>query len=259
MEAAGTHDVSVTLDESTHVGTVEMLRGPNNFFDVAVLAAVADGVDSLIGRGARSIVLCSAGKNFCAGADFGEKRNDASATGGVHVYDIASRLFGSTVPLVAAVQGSAIGGGLGLAMAADFRVGSPLTRMSANFALLGFHHGFALSVTLPRVVGEQRAAELLLTGRRIDGVTAHAIGALDYIVDDSSLRSQAFGLAEEMARCAPLAVASIRETLRGDLVERAVRAMAHERSEQERLQQTADFAEGIRAVSERRRGVFRGQ
>lgn len=251
-------DVVVDIDPDTHVGTVEMRRGPHNFFDVTVLSAVADGVDRLASQGARCIVLCSEGKNFCAGADF---TGDAGriASQGLHVYDVAARLFRATVPMVAAVQGSAVGGGLGLAMAADFRVGTPETRMTANFSLLGFHQGFALSVTLPRAVGEQRAAELLYTGRRIDGTTAKAIGLLDHLVDESDLRSYAHSLAAEIAAAAPLAVASIRATLRGDLADRAVAAMAHERAEQDRLQRTADFREGVKAVGERRTAEFRGE
>ena len=259
MVVGGRHvDVGVHLDPESHVGTVEMRRGPNNYFDVTTLAAVADGVDDLAARGARCVVLCSEGKNFCAGADF---TGDAGriATSGLHVYDVAARLFRSAVPMVAAVQGSAVGGGLGLAMAADFRVGSPSTRMTANFALLGFHQGFALSVTLPRAAGEQFAAELLLTGRRIDGATAHAHGLLDHLVDENELRSHATALAAEIAASAPLAVASIRATLRGDLADRAVAAMAHERAEQDRLQRTKDFREGVKAVAERRPAEFRGE
>lgn len=251
-------DVAVTLDAATPVGVVEMRRGPNNFFDVTTLSAVADGVDELASRGARCVVLCSEGKNFCAGADF-TGDTGRIATKGLHVYDVAARLFRATVPMVAAVQGSAVGGGLGLAMAADFRVGSPSTRMTANFALLGFHQGFALSVTLPRAVGEQRAAELLYTGRRVDGATAHAIGLLDHLVAEEELRMRALAFAAEIAAAAPLAVAAIRATLRGDLADRAVAAMAHERAEQDRLQRSADFREGVRAVAERRPAGFRGE
>lgn len=251
-------EVRVHLDPENHVGTVEMRRGPNNFFDVTVLSAVADGVDDLAGRGARCVVLCSEGKNFCAGADFAGEQGRI-ATRGLHVYDVAARLFRATVPMVAAVQGSAIGGGLGLAMAADFRVGTPGTRMAANFALIGIHQGFALSVTLPRAVGEQRAAELLYTGRRVDGETALRTGMIDELVGEDVLRTRAHELAAEIASSAPLAVASIRATLRGDLAERAVAAMAHERAEQDRLQRTADFREGVRAVAERRKAGFRGE
>lgn len=256
--AGGLSDIGVSFDETTHVGVVEMHRGPDNYFDVDVLSILADGVQSLAADGARCIVLCSEGRNFCAGADFTGKQGNVH-TKALHVYDVAERLFRATVPMVAAVQGSAIGGGLGLAMAADFRVGGPSTRMASNFALIGIHQGFALSVTLPRTVGEQRAAEMLFTGRRLKGEEAYEFGLLDRFVDDDSIRGTALELATTIAASAPLAVASIRSTLRGDLADRAVRAMAHERAEQDRLQRTNDFREGVAAVRERRPAVFKGE
>lgn len=257
VSGENTTSVVCSLDVQSHVGQVEINRGPHNYFDIETLSEVADHIDSLIDQKCRAIVLCSAGKNFCAGADF-SGREGSSSSSTVHVYDIAARIFRADIPIVAAVQGAAIGGGLGLAMSADFRVGSSSTRLAANFAQLGFHHGFGLSVTLPRVVGEQAAAELLLTGRRITGDVGHRIGLLDYLVEDQNIRQRAHELAVEIASSAPLAVQSIRRTLRGDIADRAVNAMKHERIEQERLQKTDDFREGVRAVSERRSPKFSG-
>lgn len=251
--------VMTTHDPDTHVGVIEIRRGPHNFFDLGVLTAVADAAEALGDEGARCLVLCSEGKNFCAGADFGGgNRSGGASDGDLHVYDIAYRLFAQPIPVVAAVQGAAIGGGLGLAMSADFRVAAPGSRFAANFALLGFHQGFALSVTLPDVVGQQAALDLLYTGRRIDGTAAHAIGLCDDLVDETDLRDAAVARAAEIARSAPLAVRSIRATMRGALAERAREAMAHERAEQERLQRTADFAEGVAAVRDRRVADFTG-
>src|SRR6185295_18257851 len=103
--------------------------------------------------------------------------------------------FATRTPVVAAVQGAAIGGGLGLALWPDFRIAAPEARFSANFARLGFHHGFGLTVTLPRVVGQQRALELLYTGARIDGKRAHAIGLVDRLVPLAALRDASRGFA----------------------------------------------------------------
>ena len=249
--------VSVGAD---HVAEVEIHRPPNNFFDVGLIGELA-GVFETLDRdpAARAIVLVAEGKHFCAGANLAGRDGERGAVGGgggPHLYDEAARLFSARTPVVAAVQGSAIGGGLGLALMADFRVASPEARFSANFARLGFHQGFALSVTLPRVVGEQRAAELLFTGRRVNGDQAFAMGLCDRLVPLAALRDEARALAAEIAGSAPLAVASIRETLRGDLAERARAAMARERSEQDRLARTSDFAEGVRAMSERRTPEF---
>src|SRR5580658_5990391 len=153
------------------VATVEMCRGPNNFFNAAVIGELADAYEELDRDDrCRAIVLCSEGKHFCAGAELGVGRE----LGAGDLYREGLRLFAAGLPVVAAVQGAAVGGGLGLALSADFRVASSESRFTANFARLGFHQGFGISVTLPRVVGHQAAAELLLTGKRIDGTAAQA-------------------------------------------------------------------------------------
>jgi enoyl-CoA hydratase/carnithine racemase len=258
-----TSGVAVEVDEDRHVATVEIRRGPHNFFDLDVLAGLAGSIERLAGDGTtRAVVLCSEGKNFCAGANFtggGTERLAQAGPGAPHLYDIAIRLFEQPLPIVAAVQGAAIGGGLGLAMAADLRVATPDSRFAANFSLLGFHHGFGLTVTLPLAVGHQAALDLLYTGRRIDGTTAHHLGLCDSLVPLADLRSRAIELAAEIAAAGPLATRSIRATMRGHLAEQVRVAMAHERAEQERLQSTEDFREGIQAMSERRRPEFEGR
>ncbi len=138
------------------------------------------------------------------------------------------------------------------------RIATPEARFSANFARLGFHQGFGLSVTLPRLVGEQVAAELLYTGRRVGGIEAEQLGLADRLVALDELRSSAHAFALEIARSAPLAVRSIRATLRGDLADRVEAATAHEAVEQARLQATADFVEGTTAMGERRLPDFAG-
>jgi 2-(1,2-epoxy-1,2-dihydrophenyl)acetyl-CoA isomerase len=251
--------VAVDLDAAGHVATVEIRRGPHNYFDLDVLGRLADSIEGLADGGARAVVLCSEGKNFCAGADFSGASGTTRREGAPHLYDVAIRLFEQPLPIVAAVQGAAIGGGLGLALAADLRVASPESRFAANFSLLGFHQGFGLSVTLPLAVGHQAAIDLLYTGRRIDGTTAHRIGLCDHLVPREELRARALAVAGEIAAAAPLATRAIRRTMRDRLVQDVRAAMAHERAEQERLQRTADFREGVTAVRERRPARFEGR
>ena len=167
-------------------------------------------------------------------------------------------MFAARLPVVAAVQGAAVGGGLGVALSADFRVASPDSRFSANFARLGIHHGFGVTVTLPLVVGHQRALELLYTGVRLGGEQAHAIGLCDRLVASDRLREQAVALAGEIAASSPLAVRAIRETMRGQLAERVREATAHEADEQAKLFATSDFREGVSAAAERRPPRFTG-
>ncbi|CAB4726286.1 unannotated protein [freshwater metagenome] len=240
---------------SDYVYSVRLCRGPNNFFSYLMISAIADALERLDDYDdCRVVVLCAEGKNFCAGADFS---GSAPAYSTADLYGAAERLFRTRKPIIAAVQGAAIGGGLGLAMAADFRVVSTETRISANFSRLGFHHGFGLSVTLPRVIGEQRAAELLMTGRRIDGSAAYALGLADRLADAENLLDETLELANEIALSAPLAVESIRATLRGNIADKVHVATQHEMAEQLRLRQTDDFAEGAKAMAERRTPNFK--
>jgi len=265
MSATGRYgDVTVELDEE-RVATLEIHRPPNNFFDLALIDSLAQALEELDSDPAcRALVLCSEGKHFCAGANFGGggsgSRADAGAqdASGRHLYDEAVRLFRTRKPIVAAIQGAAIGGGLGLALMADLRVAAPEARFSANFARLGFHHGFGLSVTLPDAVGPQRALDLLYTGRRVSGEEALSMGLCDRLVPIERLRAEAQSFAAEIATSAPLAVESIRATMRGGLAERIRAATDWEKIEQDRLRATADFKEGIAAMAERRRPNFIG-
>jgi len=253
-------DVSVELADD-FVATVEIHRPPDNFIDVAVVAALADAYQKLERDSAcRAIVLCSEGKHFSAGVAFGSapKAADSELRSG-DFYREAVRLFAAAIPVVATVQGAAVGGGLGLALSADFRVASPDSRFWANFARLGFHHGFGMTVTLPALVGQQAALDLLYTGRRVPGEEAQSLGLCDRLVPAERIRVEARALAAEIAASAPLAVRSIRETLRGRLADRIRAATEREQAEQLRLMQSNDFREGVQAVSERRDPKFGGR
>ena len=245
-----------------YVATVEFNRPPNNHVSVELMRDLADELEKLdADNGVRAIVLCSAGKPFCAGADLASPDGiGGSGMGGVEpLYVQAVRLFSVETPIVAAVQGAAVGAGLGLALVADFRVASPEARFTANFVKLGFHPGFGLTYTLPRLIGHQRAALMFLTGRRVKAEEGLEWGLVDEVAPAESLRERAHALAAEIAENAPLAVVATRKTIRGEMAA-AVRAQtSHELEQQTILRATEDFAEGVRAVSERRPGNFKGR
>jgi len=166
----------IGVSQEGYVVTVEMRRPPHNFFDSDLIAEIGEAFEKLdADPGCRAIVLAAEGRSFCAGADFSKRMetgtvSEGSRSGaGRHLYKEAIRLFRTRKPIVAAVQGAAVGGGLGLALVSDFRVTCQEARFSANFNRLGFHPGFGLTATLPRLVGAQQAALMFYTGCRIPG------------------------------------------------------------------------------------------
>jgi enoyl-CoA hydratase/carnithine racemase len=250
----------VTVQRQDDVAVVTMHRPPANFFDFDLIRDLADALHGLGDAGCRAAVLAAEGRHFCAGANFGSggapsERVESSR----QLYREAVRLFRVPIPVVAAVQGAAVGGGLGLACAADFRVTVAGARFHANFAALGFHQGFGLSVTLPRLVGGQRAAELLYTARRLDGAQAVALGLADHLADGDDPLPAAVEFATGIAASAPLAVRSMKETLRAGLAEEVAAATERELSEQARLWATEDCAIGIAANLAREVPTFVGR
>ena len=261
MSETTAQGLSVTMTD--YVAIVEIRRPPNNFFDFNLIRQIADTYELLDNDDAcRAIVLCSEGKHFCAGADFsareswGQEQLDAQAG---NLYREAARGFRAQKPVIAAVQGAAIGGGLGLACSADHRVTCREARFSANFSRLAFHQGFGLSETLPRLIGPTQASLLLLTGRRVPGDDAHAMGLADELVPQADVRERAMALAQEIAASGPLAVRAIRATLRDGLADAVIAATEHELNQQSQLRLTEDFQEGVRAMAERRAPHFEGR
>jgi enoyl-CoA hydratase/carnithine racemase len=249
----------VSMERDGHVAIVEMHDPPANFFDRDILAAIADAGWRAADDGARAIVLCSEGRHFCAGARLADVTGTLDPrTAAAAVYEQAVRIFRIPVPVIAVVQGAAVGGGLGLACAADFRVAGPRARFEANFSRLGFHCGFALSLTLPRIIGHPRAEFMLYTGAPVRGPEAEGFGLADRFAAEGEERAVALELAHQVARAAPLAVRSMRATMRAGLLADIESALNHELEEQDRLWRTHDAAVGIAASLERTEPTFLG-
>lgn len=260
----------ITVDMDGFIATVEIHRPPHNYFNQAMVTGIADAYEFLEKEtNCRAIILASEGKSFCAGSSVvttgkltteeEQVVSSGTANGRNHIYEQGTRMMSGEIPVIAAIQGAAIGGGLGLALTADFRVATPQARFSANFARLGFHHGFGLTVTLPKLVGNQAAMNLLLTGRRVKADEALELGLCDEVVELGDLRARAEMLADDIALSGPLSVRAIRRTMRRGLVEQFRTAVDREQVEQEWLRKTADFQEGINAAAARREPNFCGK
>lgn len=251
LDRPGGHIARVVIDKPPHNNvSVELMK------DLADVLEVCDSDPDC-----RVVVLSTTGRTFCAGADLSGRASDVGLDERESnpLYDQVARLCSTELPIVCAVQGAAVGAGLGLACVADFRIASPEARFAANFVKLGFHPGFGLTHLLPRLIGGQRAGLMFLTGRRIKAEEALDWGLVDQVVPADQLEAAALALAAEIAEAAPLAVVSTRETLRLGLTDAVRRATNREFHEQRWLMQTEDFKEGVKSVAERRPGNFRGK
>ncbi len=249
-----------------NVGVVIMDRPPHNFLNFRQIHDIADALEEMQNdMSIRCAVLAADGRSFCAGADFagdGVGGGDDEVGGGdatLALYQGSGRLFDVTLPIVGAIQGPAVGGGLGLAMVPDIRITCPDARFSANFASLGIHQGFGMSVTLPQLLGPSRAAQVLYSAKRYKGEEAVAIGLADECVPSEQVRERALEVATEIAANAPLALRAIKSTLRLGLGDRVREITQREAQLQAELSASDDAKEGIAAVGERRAGNFKGK
>ncbi|UHL62954.1 enoyl-CoA hydratase/isomerase family protein [Paralcaligenes sp. KSB-10] len=255
----GAHlSTDLSLEREGAICTLKICRPPDNFIDERVVADLATALEALDkDKDCRVIILASEGKHFSAGADL-KKRLAGKNEAKQHIYEEAGRLIRTSKPILAVVQGAAIGAGLGLALLADFRIGCMEARFSANFNRQAYHPGMGLTFTLPRLVGQQHAAWLFYSGKRLKGDEALAIGLIDRLVPSAELMNAARDMADEIATSGPLAVQSTRCTLREGFENGFSQAIRREIIAQDILRKTEDFQEGVRAMSERRQPVFKG-
>jgi enoyl-CoA hydratase len=254
---------------------VVVLNDPErlNAMTEAMGQALSAAVDGLAAdESVRAVVLTGAGRAFSAGGDLDllERMTRAGNTdpGGPtrrahesfmgRFYRLFLRVRALPQPTLAAINGAAIGAGCCVALGCDMRLAAREAKLGLNFTRLGIHPGMAATWTLPRLVGNARAAELLYTGRLLGGEEAERIGLVNRAVPQGEVRAEALALARTIAEAAPLAVRGTKRSLAhssGSLDD----ALDQEAREQALCYESADLLEGLAAVRERRAPAFKGK
>jgi enoyl-CoA hydratase len=211
----------------------------------------------------RAVIITGAGeKAFVAGADIAELSQQSplgakiTAQRGQHVFDLVETLG---KPVIAAINGYALGGGCELAMACTLRVAADTARLGQPEINLGLIPGYGGTQRLSRLVGRGRALELLLRGHQIDAAEAHRIGLVDRVVPRAELMPTALGLAVELAAKAPVAARAILEAVHKGLQMPFAEGQAYEATLFGLVVTTEDMQEGTRAFLEKRTPAFKGR
>ncbi len=262
-------DPAVLYEVRDRVAEITLNRPENrNSMTDDVLEGLRDAVSRVRADSElRCVIVAGTGKSFCAGADFKSQLQRDAGPGrrllpnerSFAMYSPFLSLLEIEGPTLAAMNGHAIGGGLGLAIVCDMRVANREARYGANFVRLGLHPGMATTYLLPRLVGVPRAVELLLTGRIVSGEEAAAIGLANYAVDGGAVLDKARELAAEVSANAPIAVRMTKHSIYRGLDWDPVEAARLEAHAQSRTVETEDSREGIKALLEKRTPEFRGR
>jgi enoyl-CoA hydratase len=209
-----------------------------------------------------ALVVTGAGKAFSAGGDFeflNNRSNDTGMRNSVIMRSFYSkflRIRDLPIPVIAAINGPAIGAGLCFALGADLRIASKSAKLGITFVGLGLHPGMGATYFLPRLVGPQVAARLCLTGEVVTGEEAAKLGLVVEAVEDTEVLPKSLALASRIAEQAPIAVRSCVRSLRMQHDEGLDRALWREADAQSYCYSGVDLKEGVQAVAEKRKPGF---
>ncbi len=239
-----------------------------NLMDPDIVDGLISALDKvMLSSEVRCVIITGSGNSFCAGADFSTLQKFASESGHtgaagaregiMRFYMSFMKVIDVEVPVIASINGYAIGGGLAFALLCDIRLASRDAKLSANFARVGIHPGMGITYTLPRLIGLERASELLFTAKFITGEEAERIGLVSHAFPPEKLEDETLSMARQIADNAPYVLKLTKKILRREFYVRAhseIEAMA-----QAICSQMEDAIEGVRAFFEKRKPDFKGK
>lgn len=253
---------TVRTEIAEGVATLVLDRPPANVLDAATAHALGSAAGALADRGDVRAVVVTGGRIFCGGADIKEMATFAGPSEAQAFAEVlgAALVALEDLPLVtiAAIEGSALGGGLELALACDLRIAAEPAMLGLPEVGLGIMPGAGGTQRLPRAVGIDRARELVLTGRRLTAPDAHAIGLVHEVVAAGATRERASALAHAFAAGPTAAYAAAKAALRAAGGDRSA-GLAVERDAFAGLFATEDRIEGLAAFAEKRPPRFTGR
>ncbi|RBW67995.1 enoyl-CoA hydratase [Bacillus taeanensis] len=214
-------------------------------------------------RNVRCVIVTGAGeKVFCAGADLKERRemNDYEVRQAVSLIRTAmNEVEDLPQPVLAAINGAALGGGLELALACDIRIASTYARFGLTETSLGIIPGAGGTQRLPRLIGKGMAKELVFSARKIEADEAEKIGLVEYMVSHNELMKKTMELAERIVQNAPLALKQAKLAINKGVEVDLNTGLSIEQSAYEAVIPTKDRLEGLRAFKEKRRPIYKGE
>ena len=257
---------AVSYRSEARVGFVELNRPDSrNSMTPELLDAFVEAIDQARGEPEiRALVITGSGESFSVGADLRvslqrEVPDQAPHLASFAMYEPFLKVLDVEIPVIAALNGHAVGGGFGLALLADIRIANQDSKYGANFAKLGLHSGLGISYLLPRIIGASRASELLFTGRLVRGSEAARIGLVSEALPGGQVFPRAVEIAQEIAAAAPIAVRQMKTSIRTGLGWEVREAALEEARHQSASLMTEDAKEGLRAILEKRAPEFHGR
>lgn len=262
------NDPAVIFEVKGPIGLITFNRPDNrNAMTTELLDAFAQA--TLAARqepSLRVVVISGRGSCFSAGADLKAdlQREQQLRPLQPHersyaMYEPFLSVLDIEVPVIAALNGHAVGGGFGLALLCDLRIANRESRYGANFAKIGLHSGLGISYLLPRLIGATLASEMLFSGRLLTGSEAADCRLVNAATDADEVFVQALKLAEDVASAAPIAVRMMKRTLYRGLGWDIRRAAYEEAYAQAITVDTEDMREGVSALLEKRPPLFKGR